>query len=302
MFNRRELTLLRAMYRHESVTAAAAAVHMSQPAASALLQDMESRVGFALFRREKRRLHLTSQGRSLIPEVLNALTGMESVDRLASDIRRGASDRLVVGAVAVASSMLLPQALVQVRRSFPSVTFTLRTGSALEIVEMAVDHRIDLGICIGPAGANDRVYKEMLAPISLYAVMPPDHARAHDAHLTLAETAALGLIVLSPALPAGAATRQALDMAGLRGEPLMEVAQSFTACELANVGLGVAIVESLGARYAQRLGMVAKPLMTIEDSALSIVAPRDRPLEGASLCLRDALREAFILPRIAVLA
>lgn len=110
--------------------------------------------------------------------------------------------------------------------------------------------------------------------------------RARDAHRTLADRAALGLIVLSSALLAGAATRQALDMAGLCHEPLMEVAHSLTACELANVGLGVAILESLGARYAQRLGMVAKLLMTIEESALSIVAPRNRPLGGASLCLR----------------
>jgi DNA-binding transcriptional LysR family regulator len=290
MFNRRELALLRAMYHHGTVTAAAARVHMSQPAASALLKDLEARAGFALFRRDNRRLSLTSQGRALIPEVLNAMGGLEAVDRLAAEIRRGASERLTVGAVAVASAMLLPPALLQVRRAYPRITFAVRAGSALDIVDMAVDHRIDLGVVIGPSADDDRVVRERLAPVSLYAVLRPDHPRAQDARLTLADAEALGLIVLSPALPAGAATRQAIQASGRDYRPLMEVAQSFTACELAGQGLGVAVVESLGARYARRLGLVARRLMTMEDSALSIVLPRDRPPGDASLCLVAALR------------
>lgn len=292
MLSRRELLLLRAMYQHSMVTAAAASIHMSQPAASALLRDMETRLGFALFSRENRRLHLTSQGRALMPEVLNALSGMESVDRLASDIRRGASDRLSVGAVAVAASMLLPQALVAVRRAYPGITFTVRAGSGLEIVEMAVDHRIDLGIVIGSSAPTDRVLKEPLAAVSLFAILHPDHPQADARELTLTDVALLGLIVLSPALPAGLATQQAFEEHGLEYRPLMEVAQSFTACELAGQQLGVAVVESLGARYAQRMGLVARPLLTMHDSALSLVSPRDQPLEGAGLCLRDALRAA----------
>ena len=292
MLSRRELLLLRAMYQQGTVTAAAASIHMTQPAASALLKDMETRVGFALFSRENRRLQLTSQGRALIPEVLNALSGMESVDRLASEIRKGAAQRLSIGAVAVASSMLLPQALVTVRRAYPDITFTVRAGSGLEIIEMAVDHRIDLGIVIGASAPTDRVRKELLAAVSLFAVFHPDHPQALAATLQLADVAGLGLIVLSPALPAGLATQQAFQDHGLEYRPLMEVAQSFTACELAGQQLGVAVVESLGARYAQRMGLVARPLLTMHDSALSLVSPRDRPLEGASLCLRDALRAA----------
>ncbi|MFZ4285345.1 LysR family transcriptional regulator [Variovorax sp. HJSM1_2] len=291
MLSRRELSLLRAMYQQGTVTAAAASIHMTQPAASALLRDMETRLGFALFSRDQRRLQLTSQGRSMIPEVLNALSGMEAVDRLASDIRKGATARLTVGAVAVASSMLLPQALVSVRKAYPAITFAVRAGSALEILEMAVDHRIDLGIVIGSSATNERVFKEQLAAVSLFAVFHPAHPRAKVKQVTLDEVTQLGLIALSPALPAGLATQQAIVQSGLEYRPLMEVSQSFTACELAGQQLGVAIVESLGAHYAQRMGLVAKPLLTMKDSELAIVAPKDRPLEGASLCLRDALRQ-----------
>lgn len=291
MLNRRELSLLRAMYLHHTVTAAAAAAHMSQPAASALLQGLETRLGFALFSRDNRRLQLTSQGRLLIPEVLNAWSAMDAVDRLAGDIRKGATSRLNVGAVAVASTMLLPQALVSVRRACPNLALTVRAGTALEIIDMAVDHRVDLGIVIvGSAMVSERVAKERLADLSLFAVFHPAHPRAAGVEpLTLQAVAQLGLIVLSPALPAGLATQEAIEAVGLEYRPLMEVSQSFTACEFAAQQLGVAIVETLGARYAQRQGLVARHLLTLVGSELAVVWPKDKPMVGAALLLRQAL-------------
>ncbi|KQP44614.1 LysR family transcriptional regulator [Pseudorhodoferax sp. Leaf274] len=294
MLNRRELALLRAMYLHPTVTAAADSVHMSQPAASAVLRGLETRLGFALFSRNQRRLQLTSQARALIPEVLTALSAMDAVERLARDIRQGATARLNVGAVAVAATMLLPQALVPVRRAHPQVAVTVRAGTALEIMDMAADHRIDLGLVItGPATAGERIARERLARLSLHAVFHPDHPRVRsDTALSLAEAAALDLIVLSPALPAGLATQQAMAAAGLALRPVMEVSQSFAACAFAAEQLGVAIVETLGARYAQRQGLVARPLLALDDAELALVFPRDKPLEGAALGLRDALVEA----------
>ncbi|WAI81715.1 MULTISPECIES: LysR family transcriptional regulator [Achromobacter] len=291
MFNRRELLLLRAMYRHDTVTAAAASVNMTQPAASALLRDMETRLGFALFSRENRRLHLTSQGRALIPEVLNALAGIEAVDRLAVDIRQGALARLDVGAVAIAASSLLPPALAGMRQAHPLVAVTVRAGIALEIIEMAVDHRIDLGIIIGAPSDIDRVSSLRLAPLGLHAVMARDHPWAQQPALTLEQVADAGPIVLAPALPAGRATRQALEARGLPYRPIIEVAQSSAACALAAQGLGVAIVESLGAHYAERQGLVARHLLPLEDPVLAVVWSKDRAMSAPAQLLQQGLAE-----------
>lgn len=295
MINRRELTLLRAMYHHGTVTAAAAAANMTQPAASALLRDLEVRLGFALFSRENRRLQLTSQGRTLIPEVLNALAGIEAVDRLAGDIRQGALSRLAVGAVAIAASSLLPAALTHMRQHYPSVIVTVRAGTALEIIEMAVDHRIDLGIIIGSPADQTRVASHVLSPLSLYAVMRPDHPWAEFADLTLDMVASAAPIGLAAALPAGRATRLAIEERGLTFQPIVEVAQSSAACALAAEGLGIAIVESLGARYAQRQGLLARPLLPLSDPVLALVWAHDRAISDAARCLQGSL-QAQVLP------
>lgn len=289
MFSRRELLLLRAMYQCRTVTAAAASIHMTQPAASALLRDMETRLGFLLFSREKRRLHLTSHARALIPEVLNALASIESVDRLAGDIRQGTMARMTVGAVAITASSLLPAALMHIRKTHPELMVTLRAGNALDIIEMAVDHRIDLGVMVGTVADNNRVASMRLAPLSLHAIFRPDHPWAKRCSLSLEDVALAGPVVLATALPAGRATRQAIEDNGLLYRPMIEVMQSSSACALVAEGLGVGIVESLGARYAQRQGLVARHLVALEDPVLALVWSRDRSLSVPAQQLKEVL-------------
>ena len=289
MFSRRELLLLRAMYQHRTVTAAAASINMTQPAASALLRDMETRMGFQLFSREKRRLQLTSHARTLIPEVLNALSAIESADRLAGDIRQGTMSRLAVGAVAITASSLLPPALLHIRKAYPSMAVTLRAGSALDIIEMAVDQRIDLGVIVGTIADNERVSSVQLAPLSLYAIFRADHPWAERKQISLHDVAMSGPIVLATALPAGRATRQAMEGNGLPYRPMIEVMQSSSACALAAQGLGVGVVESLGARYAQRQGLVARHLVALQDPVLALVWSRDRSLSEPARQLKDVL-------------
>ncbi|MFC4199862.1 LysR family transcriptional regulator [Candidimonas humi] len=283
------MALLGAMYRHGTVTAAAAAVAMTQPAASALLRNLEVRLGFGLFSREHRRLRLTSQGRALIPEVLNALAAIEAADRLASDICRGAQARIAVGAVAIAAASLLPPALSRTRQAYPNVALAVRAGTSLDIIEMAVDHRIDLGIIVGAPADKLRVASLELAALSLFAVMRRDHPWADRRELTLGAVAATNPIVLATALPAGLATRSAIESLGLAYSPMTEVAQSSAACALAEEGLGIAIVEGLGARYAQRHGLCARHLLAVEDLTLALVWPKDSVMSQIAELFKENL-------------
>ncbi len=277
------------MYQCGTVTAAAESINMTQPAASALLRAMETRLGFALFSRQNRRLQLTSQGRALIPDALNALAGMEAVDKLAGDIRQGALSRLAIGAVAIAASSILPPALAVVRREHPGIAVTVRAGTALDIIEMAVDHRIDLGIVVGTPAEKDRAASRVLAPMSLYAVMHPTHPWASKPGLSLEALAHAGPIVLATTLPAGRITRQALEEAGLPYQPIIEVGQSSAACALAAQGMGIAIVETLGAHYAQRQGLVTRHLLAAPEIGLCLVWPHDRTLSRPAETLRSSL-------------
>jgi len=286
---KREMALICAVARTGSVTASAAAVGMSQPAASALLRQLEERVGLALFSRRRRRLELTADGRTLLPEITHALAALESVERMSQSMGRSRQRRWVIGAVAAAGASVLPGALQPLLAQQPDVTVVLRSGTAVEIVDMAVQQRIDLGLIYGSA-RHEQVTVEHLAALDLVCVMPAQHPYAALAAVSVAQLAAMPYIAHSRFLPVGALTAQALEAAGHGFKPALEVMQFSAACAMAEAGSGVAVLESLAAQYAQRHGLVARPLLAPSDLSLTAVWSPEKGLGSLPRQLLDALK------------
>jgi len=285
---KREMALVAAINRTGSVTAAAQSAGMSQPAASAMLRQLEERLGFDLFTREKRRLALTANGRALLPEIANALSALDNVTRLTDSMRLGKTRRLVIGTVPAAGAALLPAAVCQLQAAQPDVMVVLRPGTALEVVDMALEQRIDLGVILG-SGANEHVGYRHLASLGLRCVMRPDHPLAACSGITLEQLAGERYIGHSRHLAIGAVTSQRLEAAGLVYAPVVEVAQFSTACAFAEEGAGIAIVDSLSAMYAQRHGLVMRPLLVASDLPFSLVWPLNIGLSKTARLLADRI-------------
>ena len=83
----RQVEAFRALMQRHTVTRAAQALHISQPAVSRLLSDFESGVGFKLFERQQGRLLPTSEARVLYDEVERAFVGLDRIALAAQQIR-----------------------------------------------------------------------------------------------------------------------------------------------------------------------------------------------------------------------
>ena len=83
----RQLEAFRAVMLCATVTRASEMLHISQPATTRLLADLEISLGFALFKREKKRLHPTAEAQALFEEVQRSLLGMDRIARAADEIR-----------------------------------------------------------------------------------------------------------------------------------------------------------------------------------------------------------------------
>ncbi len=287
------MALISAVARTGSVTASAAVVGMSQPAASALLRQTEERLGLELFTRQNRRLTLTADGRTLLPEITHALAALESVERMSESMGKSRQRRWVIGAVAAASASVLPSALQPLLNVDPDVAVVLRAGTAVEIVDMAVQQRIDLGLIYGSAN-HEQVTTEHLAPLDLVCVMPPSHPYADLDVVTVDRLAARPYIAHSRFLPVGALTAQALEAGGHEFKPAVEVMQFSAACAMAEAGAGVAVLESLAAHYAQRHGLVARPLKAMSDLAFTAVWSPEKGLGSWPRRLLDELKSQLL--------
>src|SRR5689334_11678349 len=122
----REMAVFRHVMELGSVTAAADAAHLSQPAVSKMIQQAEDRLGFRLFLRERKRLVPTAEAQALFSEVVSALAAIDLVQRLGRDLRDGRSGLLTLAATPTLAHSIVPLAIRSFRDQRPQVSVTLR--------------------------------------------------------------------------------------------------------------------------------------------------------------------------------
>lgn len=289
--NRREISLLWEVARTGSVTRAAERVHMSQPAASASLRAIEERLGFAVFTRERRRLEFTTKGRSLLPEISNAMAALASLDRLGEELRLESAARVTIGSVAAAATTVLPLALHDLRAQLPQARFTVRTGMSFEIVNMVADQRVDFGVVVGDAIAPDAGFSDISA-LRLHAVMRPDCPLAKRPLVSIRALSAHPYVSLSRHLQLGSLAARRFEEAGLDFDPAVEVTHFSSACAFAESGHGVAILDGLSLRFAARLGLISRPIDIADRIPFRLLWPKGTAMARHAGLLRNALAAA----------
>ena len=108
-----------------SVTGAAERLHVTQPAVSKMLAQLERDLGFSAFARERRRLVPTPEAQILYQEVRRAFIGLDQLRRLAGDLRDMRQGRLVIAASYVASSWHLPGVVAAFLRAHPGLSVSM---------------------------------------------------------------------------------------------------------------------------------------------------------------------------------
>lgn len=155
----RDLRLVRAISESEGVTRAAKQLHLSQSAVSHQLRNLEERLNVELFRRDKRRLVITSAGTKLVVLAHQVLAPMLQAEL---EIRRGlAVDRpkLRVATQCYTAYHWLPTALLALGVAHPEIELVIVSDVLADPLEAFEDKRIDLALCVTPPkrGAFKRV-------------------------------------------------------------------------------------------------------------------------------------------------
>ena len=182
----RRLQVFHAVARHLSFTRAAEALHMTQPAVTFQVRQLEEHFNTRLFDRGHNRITLTDAGRRVFDyaeRILDLHARMESdVRALTGEV----SGVLMVGASTTIAEYLLPSLLGEFARRYPSVRLSLRVSNTEGIVRLVEDNDIDLGVVEGPV-QNGQLAVEECMQDGLVAVMAPGHPLARRAHVDAAE-------------------------------------------------------------------------------------------------------------------
>ena len=143
------LNQLRAFYlaaREKSITKAAAALHVTQPAVTMKIKSFEKNLDFQLFRKYDKELQLTESGSALFgyAERIFLIVGeLEHALKSWGDIGPGS---LTIGTTRSFARHLMPELLARFQKRFPTVRVSLKVGSSQEIADGLMVFKYDLGI------------------------------------------------------------------------------------------------------------------------------------------------------------
>jgi DNA-binding transcriptional LysR family regulator len=145
-----QLRIFVAVADRRHVTQAAAALGITQSAASAAIAALEARYDARLFDRVGRGIHLTETGRLLLPQARSVLD-LVAVARAVLEDRAGEA----IGTVAVAASQTiasywLPRRLSAFRSAHPGVELDVVIGNTREVEAAVVEGTVNLGLVEGP--------------------------------------------------------------------------------------------------------------------------------------------------------
>lgn len=142
----KHLTLLTTLAQSRNMHAAARTMHLSQPAASKMLRDLEAYFGFAIFERLPRAMQPTELGEQVIR---HAWRLVNDADRLVSDIndlREGGYGQLLIGAISAAAPEILPAAIARLKRQRPRLSVSLQEQTSDQLLAELEYKRLDLVI------------------------------------------------------------------------------------------------------------------------------------------------------------
>lgn len=181
-----------AVARHGSLSAAADAVHVSQPALSAALSRIEEHLGHALFlRRRGTALALTPQGRRFAGQ---AQALLDQAARLENPKEAGAAQKLALICFSDLAPFLLAPALQALRLALPGVEIHHRACGFEPLISALSNGEADLAITydLGLDAAFSRAELDRIIP---HALVQPGHPLADRAGVTLAELAQHPLVL-----------------------------------------------------------------------------------------------------------
>ena len=291
MLTQRALEAFQAVMDAGSVTAAAHALGVSQPAISRLLRELEERTGLVLFERSGNRIVPTEDARALSIEVERAFVGLSRIEAAARDIALGSRATLGLAAIPALASAVLPDVVAELRARSDDAARTrvdIQSVRGENVLRAVRAREVQLGFVTPLHEAPDVAVLARHAfrfecvaaaghPLPARASVAPEALSGHE------------LVALAPATATGRMLERLL--ADMDAPPAITARShlSSVVCALALRGLGVAIVDPFSAAEHRAKGGSSRPFETDERFSVSVIgAPghHDRGGERGGGCER----------------
>lgn len=256
--NLHQLEVFGAVADRQSVTAAAAALMVSQPAVSRQVKDLEGTLGVKLFERTKRGVRLTEAG-NLLSTYAKQLAALRAEAESAIDdlhsLRRGA---LTIAATPTLATYFLPRVLVRFRLKYPGIRVQLLSGDNDALIDQLLLHEQPFALLSEAEPTNLQLKYRVFMRDALTPIVARGARLARKRFVPVEQFADAGLILHDEDLPEAMVAEAALRAAGFTGRPSLRLGSTEAIKEAVAAGLGVAMLPRLSVYADLESGRLAR--------------------------------------------
>jgi DNA-binding transcriptional LysR family regulator len=291
-----QLNILQAVARGGSFSRASAELHLSQPAVSMQIRQLEESLGLPLFEQIGKRIHLTEAGKEVLTYARAITHQLDELEGVLNRLKGLSGGRLRIS-VATTANYFIPTLLGTFSRRYPSVTVSLDVTNRETLLRQLSENTVDLVIMGQPPAATD-VEAEAFMDNPLVVVAPPDHPLARKKKIPLARLQEETFLVRE----SGSGTRSAMERffneRGMKLKTGMEVGSNEAIKQSVQAGLGLGLLSR--ATIEQELTLKRLVVLDIEDFPIMrhwyVVHRKGKRLSAAA----DAFKQ-FMLKEAATL-
>jgi DNA-binding transcriptional LysR family regulator len=242
-----------------SFTKAADFLHMTQPAVTFQIRQLEEHFNTRLFDRTHNRISLTEAGETVFQYAERILGLYSEMDNKVRALTGEVIGVLMLGASTTVADYHLPALLGEFQSKFKDVKIRLRMSNTLGVVHMVEANEVDVGIVEGPVN-NKNLVTRVCWQDRLMVICPPGHTLAGRKTVTVEDLLPFPFICREE----GSGTREVIsEYLGQQKHtlpelhPVMELGSPESVKSAVIAGMGVSILSESTIRNELKLGLLA---------------------------------------------
>jgi len=279
-----------------SFTAAAKALHVTQPALSYQMSRLETELKTKLFDRTGRRIALTPEGELFLPLAQSVLLRADESLRILRDHLGTELGVVRFGCNPSVAANLAPPVIAAFRAEQPNVRLEMTEAGDAELQEGVRNGSLDFAIVTAP-GFPRYLDITPLGSENLLLVTSAQHRLAGRKSVRLRELADETFVMASDTYNISAHIVEACRRAGFEPRVVCQGGSNDAARSLVRHGTGVAILPSIAVRGSHSEGLAVIPLEDNLTRELNLIRGKDRALTRAARAFMERL-QAYVTKQL----
>ena len=257
----RQLQYLRLLAEHASFSRAAEAAHVSQPALSAGVQELERILGAPVVERTRGNVQLTAVGAEAVRRAEDVLARTEDLVEAARNAGKPLSGRFRLGVIPTVAPFLLPATLPGLKAAYPALRLFIREDLTPRLIAGLKAGQLDAAVIALPYSSSG-VDHARIGDDEILAAAPSGHALAGTGPIAPGSLKAEDLILLEDGHCLRDQALAAFDIEAPKGDDVFAATSLHTLVQMVSSGLGVSFLPEMAVRagLADMPGVVVRPI------------------------------------------